>query len=158
VLRPKGGLLKKLVDYDPRTHIEEVRQALFDAGAGAIGDYDQCSYNTAGYGTFRPLDGANPAIGQVGEQERVEETKIEVIYAAQDERKLVVLMPVAYQYEEVAHQIFNIENSSSYVGSAVIGNLEEPLAASDFLAYLKARMNLHVTRQTKPLAQQISRV
>ena len=158
VLRPKGGLLRKLVVYVPRTHVEEVRQALFDAGAGAIGDYDQCSYNTAGYGTFRPLDGANPAIGQVGEQERVEETKIEVIYPAQAERKILVSMLAAHPYEEVAHQIFNIENSFSYVGSGVIGNLEEPMEESEFLAYLKEHMNLNVIRHTKTLGKKISRV
>ena len=158
ILRPKAGLLKKLVVYVPRTHVEEVRQAMFDAGAGAIGDYDQCSYNTAGYGTFRPLEGANPAIGELGNQERVEETKIEVIFPAQAERKILVAMFSAHPYEEVAHQIVGIDNSFSYVGSGVIGNLEEPMEESEFLAYLKEKMNLNVIRHTKTLGKKISRV
>src|SRR5690606_31670793 len=105
ILSPKSNLLKKLIVYVPRTHVEEVRNALFDAGAGAIGNYDQCSYNTVGYGTFRSLDGATPAIGQIGEQERVEETKIEVVYPAVKERAIVVAMYAAHPYEEVAYNI-----------------------------------------------------
>ena len=158
ILRPKAGFLKKLVVYVPRTHVEEVRTALFDAGAGSIGDYDQCSYNTAGYGTFRPLDGANPTIGKVGEQERVEETKIEVILPAQLERKILVSMLSAHPYEEVAYQIVGIENPHSYVGSGVIGNLKVPMSESDFLGYLKEKMNLNVIRHTQTLGKEISRV
>src|SRR5690606_35054579 len=79
VLSPKRQLLKKLAVFVPRTHVDTVRDALFEAGAGAIGRYDQCSYNTVGYGTFRAVEGANPAIGDIGLQERVEETKIEVV-------------------------------------------------------------------------------
>src|SRR5690606_19665451 len=77
---------------------------------------------------------------------------------AQAERKILVSMLAAHPYEEVAHQIFNIENSFSYVGSGVIGNLEEPMEESEFLAYLKERMNLNVIRHTKSLGKKISRV
>src|SRR5690606_35515457 len=104
---------KKLVVYVPRTHVDVVRASLFEAGAGQIGDYDQCSYNTAGYGTFRPLSGANPTIGQIGEQERVEETKIEVIFPVQLERKILVAMFASHPYEEVAYHIINLENTHS---------------------------------------------
>jgi hypothetical protein len=150
--------LKKLVVYVPRTHVEEVRQAIFDAGAGAIGDYDQCSYNTAGYGTFRPLEGANPAIGTVGDQERVEETKIEVIFPAQSERKILVSMLSAHPYEEVAYQVVGLDNPFLYVGSGIIGNLENPMDEMEFLAYLKDKMKLNVIRHTKTLGKKISRV
>jgi hypothetical protein len=147
-----------LVVYVPRTHVEEVRQAIFDAGAGAIGDYDQCSYNTAGYGTFRPLEGANPAIGTVGDQERVEETKIEVIFPAQSERKILVSMLSAHPYEEVAYQVVGLDNPFLYVGSGIIGNLENPMDEMEFLAYLKDKMKLNVIRHTKTLGKKISRV
>ncbi|SEG38767.1 Nif3-like dinuclear metal center hexameric protein [Sphingobacterium lactis] len=158
ILRPKAGLLKKLVVYVPRANVEDVRAALFEAGAGAIGDYDECSYNTAGYGTFRPLEGADPAIGKVGEQERVEETKIEVIYPAQLERKILVSMLASHPYEEVAYHIVAIENPHTYVGSGVIGNLIEPMEEREFLRYLKNRMNLQVIRHTETLGKPISRV
>ncbi len=158
ILKPKSGLLKKLIVYVPRTHVEEVRQSLFDAGAGAVGDYDQCSYNTAGYGTFRPLLGAKPAVGKIGEQERVEETKIEVIFPVHIERNILVAMLSSHPYEEVAYQILTIENAHYYVGSGVIGNLEEPMEELEFLAYLKEKMNLNVIRHTQILGKKINRV
>jgi len=158
VLDPKGGLLKKLTVYVPRTHVETVRNALFDAGAGAIGRYDQCSYNTVGYGTFRGLEGAAPTIGQVGTQERVEETKIEVVYPAVHERAVVVAMYAAHPYEEVAHNIVALENPLHSVGAGAIGNLPEPMAGRDFLAYLKERMRLDVIRHTQLPAAPLSRV
>src|SRR5690606_23021072 len=158
VLSPKSGLLKKLVVYVPRANVEEVRQALFDAGAGSIGDYDQCSYNTAGYGTFRPLEGANPTIGEVGAQERVEETKIEVIFPQQLERQVLVSMLAAHPYEEVAYHTIALDNNLQYVGSGAIGNLELAMEVQDFLAYLKEKLNLNVIRHTKLSDKKIQRV
>ncbi|MBD1428853.1 Nif3-like dinuclear metal center hexameric protein [Sphingobacterium litopenaei] len=158
ILSPKSGLVKKLVVYVPRANVEEVRQALFEAGAGSIGDYDQCSYNTAGYGTFRPLAGANPAIGEIGTQERVEETKIEVIFPAQIERQVIVSMLAAHPYEEVAYHTITLDNKLQYVGSGAIGNLAEPMDAQDFLAYLKDKLKLNVIRHTHLLDKKIARV
>ncbi len=158
VLSPKTGLLKKLTVYVPRTHVDTVRQSLFDAGAGYIGDYDQCSYNSAGYGTFRPLEGANPAIGSVGEQERVEETKIEVIYPAHIERGIIVAMLAAHPYEEVAHHIYTLDNKLQAVGAGVIGNLVTPQDGQNFLGFLKEELNIQVIRHTPLLDKPISRV
>ncbi|MCA5006593.1 Nif3-like dinuclear metal center hexameric protein [Sphingobacterium bovistauri] len=158
ILSPKSELLKKLVVYVPRANVEDVRQALFDAGAGSIGSYDQCSYNTSGYGTFRPLEGANPAIGEMGTQERVEETKIEVIFPSQLERQIVVSMLAAHPYEEVAYHAITIDNKLQYVGSGAIGNLEVPIEASAFMAYLKEKLNLNVIRHTKFSDKKINRV
>ena len=158
ILSPKSGLLKKLVVFVPRAQVEEVRQALFEAGAGAIGDYDECSYNTAGYGTFRPLEGADPVIGTIGVQERVEETKIEVIFPANIERNIIVAMLAAHPYEEVAYHTITLDNNLQYVGAGVIGNLENGIEASDFLAYLKEKLHLNMIRHTKLLGKKISRV
>ena len=158
ILSPKSGLLKKLSVFVPRTHVDAVRQSLFDAGAGHIGDYDQCSYNSAGYGTFRPLEGADPAIGEIGEQERVEETKVEVIYPAYLERQIMVAMLAAHPYEEVAHDIYALDNRLHTVGSGVIGNLTETQDGRSFLAYLKQKLNLHVIRHTALLDKPVQRV
>lgn len=158
ILSSKAGLLKKLVVYVPRMDVEAVRQALFEAGAGSIGDYNECSFNTAGYGTFRPLDGANPAVGTVGVQERVEETKIEVIFPSNIERQVVVAMLASHPYEEVAYHILSLDNTLPYVGSGVIGNLDEPMAPRSFLKYLKESLNLKVIRHTALLDKDIERV
>ena len=158
ILSPKSGLLNKLIVYVPRTDVEPVRQALFDAGAGHIGNYDQCSYNSAGYGTFRPLDGTTPTIGEVGSQERVEETRIEVAYPSHLERSIVVALLSAHPYEEVAYDIMTLENTSRHIGSGIIGNLQTPLSEKDFLAYLKEKLKLNVIRYTQFLGKEISRV
>lgn len=158
ILAPKQGLLKKLVVYVPRANVEDVREALFEKGAGHIGDYDQCSYNTAGYGTFRPLDGANPSIGEVGAQERVEETKIEVVFPAFKERDILVAMFAAHPYEEVAYHVVTLENTIRQVGSGAIGNLAEPMETTAFLGYLKDKLKLNVIRHTKLGNKPIERV
>lgn len=158
VLSPKRNLLKKLAVYVPRTHVEIVRNALFEAGAGSIGKYEECSYNTVGYGTFRALEGANPSIGKSGTQERVEETKIEVIYPDHKERSVLVAMYEAHPYEEVAHDIFLLDVPFAEVGSGAIGNLPSPMSEIDFLALVKDRLNLQVIRHTKFRNKPISRV
>jgi hypothetical protein len=135
-----------------------VRQSLFEAGAGHIGDYDECSYNTGGYGTFRPLEGASPTIGQIGEQERVEETKIEVVYPAHIERQILVAMLAAHPYEEVAYDIYALNNNLQTVGSGVIGNLSSPLDGQSFLRHLKEKLDVQVIRHTKLLNKPIERV
>ncbi|GHE29496.1 Nif3-like dinuclear metal center hexameric protein [Sphingobacterium griseoflavum] len=157
-LRPKTGLLKKLAVFVPRTHVDTVREALFSAGAGAIGNYDQCSYNTVGYGTFRPLPGAEPAVGDIGLQERVEETKVEVIYPAIKERAVLLAMYHAHPYEEVAHDVVSLANPLLAVGSGAIGNLPTPMRGEAFLAYLKEKLQLNVIRHTRLLDKPVSRV
>jgi len=158
VLSPKRQLLKKLAVFVPRTHVDTVRDALFEAGAGAIGRYDQCSYNTVGYGTFRALEGANPAIGDIGLQERVEETKIEVVYPQHKERDVLLAMYQSHPYEEVAHDIISLQNTLSTVGSGAIGNLPAPMMAEEFLAHLKQALRLKVIRHTALLNRPIQRV
>lgn len=158
ILKPKEGLLKKLVVYVPRAEVEQVRSALFEAGAGAIGKYDECSYNTVGYGTFRPQAGSNPTIGEVGMQERVEETRVEVVFPADRERAILLAMYNAHPYEEVAYDIIALANPLHQVGSGAIGNLRESMEAGEFLAYLKERLNLNVIRHTKLLDKKITRV
>jgi len=158
VLRPKKGLLKKLTVLVPKAQLEDVRIALFKAGAGALGQYDECSYNTAGYGTFRPLPGSKPFIGEQDKQQRVEETKIEVVFQNHLERKILVAMFAAHPYEEVSYQITALENPNQYVGSGAIGNLKQPMEAAEFFQYLKENLKLKVIRHTKTLDKPISRV
>jgi hypothetical protein len=159
ILESKTDVLRKMVAFVPRSHVEDVRQALFDAGAGKIGKhYDQCSFNTAGYGSFRPLKGAGPTIGEIDVQERVEETRIEVIYLKSNERKLLLALYEAHPYEEVAYDLFDIQNTATEIGAGMIGNLAEPMAELEFLAYLKDKLRLNVIRHTALLDKKVSRV
>ncbi|WP_223584036.1 Nif3-like dinuclear metal center hexameric protein [Sphingobacterium sp. GVS05A] len=159
ILESKPNVLRKMVVFVPRSHVEEVRTALFDAGAGQIGKhYDQCSFNTAGYGSFRPLAGSEPTIGEIGTQERVEETRIEVIYTRSIERKLLLALYEAHPYEEVAYDLFDLQNTTVEIGAGMIGNLPEPMDERDFLAYLKENLKLNVIRHTALLGRKVSRV
>ncbi|HWK58971.1 MAG TPA: Nif3-like dinuclear metal center hexameric protein [Parapedobacter sp.] len=156
ILSPKGDLLRKLVVFVPKGHVERVRAALFAAGAGSIGRYDACSFNTAGYGTFRAGEGAAPFVGQPGEHHREEEMRVEVIYPAINERAVLCGLFEVHPYEEVAYDIYRLQNNYQGVGSGLVGRLEKPMEESDFLALLKAQLGAKVIRHTalrgKPVA------
>ncbi|KAF0809353.1 hypothetical protein A167_01945 [Alcanivorax sp. S71-1-4] len=92
----------KLCFYVPATHVEEVKRAVFEAGAGRIGDYDCCAFQTLGEGQFRPLDGSRPFLGQQGQVERVAEYKVEMICLESQLRAALAALRLAHPYEEPA--------------------------------------------------------
>lgn len=100
----------KLVVFVPQTHLEKVRLAICDAGAGKIGNYDNCTFMSSGIGTFRPLEGANPKIGEVGKLERVGEARLETIVLEKDLKNVIDAMKKNHPYEEVAYDLFKLEN------------------------------------------------
>lgn len=148
ILSPKQNTLKKLAVFVPRSHVEQVRQSLFDAGAGQIGNYDECSFNAAGYGTFRAGQTAQPHVGEIGEQHREEETRIEVIFPAHLERNIILSMYEAHPYEEVAYDLYKLENVYREVGSGMIGNLPEAIAPVAFFELLKQNLGVKMIRHT----------
>jgi len=92
--------------YVPESHLDEVKAALFAAGAGKIGDYDSCCWQTKGQGQFRPLEGSAPYIGQTGKVETVEEYKLEMVCAAENVKAALVSMIQAHPYEEPAYDVY----------------------------------------------------
>lgn len=148
VLAPANNVLKKLIVFCPQENTEEVSQALFNAGAGNIGNYDECSFETEGKGGFRPNEKANPAIGKNGERENVYEHKIEVIVSAHQLSKVLAAMHKAHPYEEVAHDIIALENQNQYEGAGMIGELPEEIDATQFLTHVKEVFNCGVIRHT----------
>lgn len=98
----------KLCFFVPDSHVETVKQAVFAAGAGRIGDYDSCSWQTGGQGQFRPTDGANPFLGEVGNLERVEEWKVELVCADECIREALTALKQAHPYEEVAFDVWQL--------------------------------------------------
>jgi hypothetical protein len=97
---------RKLVVFVPADALEEVRDALFGAGAGRIGDYERCSWYAEGTGTFRPLPGAEPTIGAIGEEERVAELRLETVFPAERHDEVVAALRQAHPYEEPAFDIY----------------------------------------------------
>ena len=137
ILTPKKEMLRKLVTFCPIEHTENVRKALFEAGAGNIGNYDNCSFNTPGTGSFRGSEKANPFVGEKGKLHYEEEIRIETIYPVFLEETILKALFSAHPYEEVAYDIYRLENKSSREGAGMIGELEYETDESDFLNFLK---------------------
>jgi len=158
ILSPKKGLLHKLVTFCPRDHADEVRSSMFAAGAGQIGEYDQCSFNTGGMGTFRAGDKAKPYVGEKGKIHYEKEERIETIYPAHLEKVILAALIDSHPYEEVAYDLYSLENVHPLVGSGMIGELHKPMKEKDFLTHLKAVMKLSSIRYTHLLGKKVEKV
>lgn len=117
----------KLVVYVPDEDTQEVMEAVSRAGAGHIGNYSHCSFQTEGRGTFTPLSGANPTIGTVGKMEYVKETKLETIVPTRLLKTVIKAMEKAHPYEEVAYDILPLVNQTKAIGLGKIIELENPI-------------------------------
>lgn len=150
--------LKKLVTFCPKEYEEKVRTALFDAGAGHIGNYDSCSYNSEGYGTFRALDNTNPFVGKEGELHSEPETKIEVIYEGYNEPSVVKALLNAHPYEEVAFDCYSLTNIGGKAGLGVVGELNNEISEGDFLQNTKRILGVPCLKHSKELKKMIKKV
>jgi dinuclear metal center YbgI/SA1388 family protein len=119
--------LDKLVAFVPTSDAERLLDALADAGAGTVGDYERCAWTTTGTGTFRPLDGAQPAIGSVGSVERVDETRLEVVLPRERRSRVLRAMLAAHPYEEPAYDVLELATVDGRRGLGRVGELPSPL-------------------------------
>lgn len=158
VLSSKPGLLGKLITFCPAAKAGEVRQALFRSGAGNIGNYDECSFNSEGTGTFRASDAANPWVGKKNEQHREKEVKIEVIYPLHAERSLVQALRKAHPYEEPAFDLVPLRNTNTQVGAGIVGELKKSQDERLFLNHVKQVFSTGCIRHSPLLGKKIKRV
>jgi len=158
ILSPRKDLLRKLVVYVPKENAEELKESLFNVGAGKIGNYKNCSFQTYGEGSFLPLAKAIPTIGEIGTQETVEELKIELVFPKDIENSLINEMKKTHPYEEVSYQIYTIENALQDVGSGIVGELDHEISTLEFLNKLKSVMKTDCIRYTKIVKDTIKRV
>jgi dinuclear metal center YbgI/SA1388 family protein len=158
VLLPKENTLQKLVTFCPVNHAEEIRKALFTAGAGAIGKYDECSFNVDGSGTFRAGEGSNPFVGEIGEQHMENETRIEVIFPSFLQKKIINALKESHPYEEVAYYIHELQNVQENVGSGLTGELATPVSEKELLEKLKSSFNLSIIKHTSFLEKPVTRI
>lgn len=158
ILKPKREILSKLVTFVPIDSAKEVAQAIFDAGAGEIGEYSGCSFQSKGYGTYTPSESSNPHKGQKGKPHEEEEVKIEVMVPAYLERKVLSALKKAHPYEEVAYFITKLENENQEVGAGMIGALDFEMDEKEFLTYLKKQMDLKIIKHTHLLGKPIKNV
>jgi dinuclear metal center YbgI/SA1388 family protein len=158
ILQTKSGLLKKLICFCPADKAEIVRDALFSAGAGKIGNYQNCSFNTQGDGTFKGNEHTNPYVGVPGQLHIELEIKIETIFPAYLEAHILTSLMMAHPYEEVAYDIIPLQNHWAQVGAGYIGNLEVAVNETDFLAHLKNVFNCGQIRHTALKGEKIKKV
>ncbi len=149
VLSFKENSLKKLFTFVPVNAAEKVRNAIFAAGGGQIGNYSECSFNAEGTGTFKPGNNTNPFVGKIGERHQEPEIKIEVIFPEWLENKIIQSLLLAHPYEEVAYDIISLDNNLSSIGSGIVGELKETASEVEFLQKLKKVFNLKIIKHTK---------
>ena len=158
VLIPQKNTIKKLTTYVPHTNAEEVRLALFNAGAGSIGNYENCSYNTEGYGTYQGNENSNPVVGEKGQLHTENETLISVIYEKHREKNILQALFNEHPYEEVAYEITPIDNFHQEIGIGMVGELSEEQNELDFLKYLGITMKAQGIRHSKLIGKPIKKV
>ena len=158
ILAPKKDLLRKLVVHVPREHVEELKESLFNVGAGKIGNYKNCSFQTYGEGTFLPMEKANPTIGENGVQRTLEEVKIEIVFPKDIETSIINQMKKTHPYEEVSYQIYILDNFFHDVGSGIFGDLDNEISSLEFLNKLKSVMKTECIRHTGLVKDTIKRV
>jgi dinuclear metal center YbgI/SA1388 family protein len=158
ILSPKENTLQKLFTFVPLDKAEQVRNAIFAAGGGHIGNYSECSFNTTGTGTFKAGEGANPYVGETGKQHQEDEIRIEVIFPSFLATKIIATLKAAHPYEEVAYDVVPLANTHQAIGSGIIGELTKPEEEKDFLARVKSAFNAPVIRHTPLLNKPVKKV
>jgi dinuclear metal center YbgI/SA1388 family protein len=154
ILQPKKQLLTNLVFFVPTAAKNKVLEAVFQAGAGRIGEYSDCAFSSAGLGQFTPSEKANPTLGQQGLPHEEAELRVEVILPSHLSGKVLSALKAAHPYEEVAYYLSNLENENQEVGAGMIGELAQPMTEEAFFSHLKASMNLTVIK-TSPLTSKL---
>jgi dinuclear metal center YbgI/SA1388 family protein len=158
VLLPKEGTLEKLVTFAPVEKAEEVRNALFKAGAGSVGNYDECSFNVDGSGTFRAGEGSDPYVGEIGKRHIENESRVEVVFPSFLESKIIGTLKAAHPYEEVAYYVQALRNTQDGVGSGLIGELPADVSETELLTLLKSAFHLSVIKHTPFLNKPVRKI
>ena len=158
ILLPKQHTLMKLIVFVPVAATEKIRQALFEAGGGHIGNYSECSFKSNGLGTFKPEKDANPVQGELGKREEINEDKIEVIFPVYLKNNIINAMKQAHPYEEVAFDLVALSNELQTIGSGLVGELAEPLDELTFLQLLKKQFHLSALRHTPFTGKKVKKI
>lgn len=158
ILRPKKGGLCKLVVYLPQKALEAVDKALFEKGAGKIGNYSDCHFRSEGIGTFKPNIEANPLIGEAEKRSAISEYRVEYLVPVSKLKTVLVALETSHPYEEIAYDILPIENKNQDEGAGMIGELDNAQSEKDFLQELKTIFNCGIIRHTQLLNKSIKRI
>lgn len=158
ILIPKKDTIQKISTYVPTKNVKEVREALFNAGAGTIGNYSNCSFNKTGLASFKGNEFSNPTLGKKEELRFEEETQISLTFPKYKQNAVLEALFTTHPYEEVAYEITSLENSNQHIGMGMIGELENPMNEKDFLTFVKKTMQTQCIRHSKLIGMPIIKV
>ncbi len=158
ILLPQSGNIKKLTTYVPHSSAETLRNELFKAGAGNIGNYSNCSFNIEGKGTYQGNENSNPTIGKKGKLHIEPEIFLSVIFEKHLENNILNALFNNHPYEEVAYDIVSLDNTHQNIGMGMVGALEKEISSTDFLKLLKERFNLQSIRYSALSDKKIKKV
>jgi dinuclear metal center YbgI/SA1388 family protein len=158
ILIPKQNFIRKLVTYTTPENAEKLRNSLFDAGAGKIGNYENCSFNSIGNSTFQGNENSNPVVGKRFELVENQEIKIEVTFEKHLQNQILKALFSNHIYEEVAYEIYNLENQHQNIGLGMIGELENEMPEKEFLEFVKLKMQSPAIRHSEFLDKKIKKV
>jgi dinuclear metal center YbgI/SA1388 family protein len=158
VLSPSGNKLLKLITYIPESHIEAVRDKLFESGAGVIGNYDQCGFATSGTGSFRANEMAKPFAGEKGKIHFEKEIRFETILFSHLKEKVIKALLDAHPYEEVAYDLYALENKNAEIGLGCVGKFHNPVSENEFLKLVCSVFNAKGIRYSKLTGKSVGKV
>lgn len=158
ILIPQHGTIKKLTTYVPINDANNLRNELFKVGAGTIGNYEHCSFNIQGLGTYRGNDDSHPVKGKKGELHREEETQISITFQKHLESKILKSLFEHHPYEEVAFEVTTLDNYNQTIGMGMVGELENEMKTEDFLAFVKKKMNVAVIKHSHLHRKSVHRI
>ena len=158
VLSPVKNSLVKLVTYIPESHLEKVREAIFKAGAGVIGNYDQCGFTISGTGSFRGNENTKPFVGEKGKIHFEKEIRFETVLFFHLKEKVIKVLLEVHPYEEVAYDIYTLENNNVEIGLGCIGEFNDAMWEEDFLKLVSSVFDAKGVRYTKPTGKPVRKV
>jgi dinuclear metal center YbgI/SA1388 family protein len=158
VLSPLKGRVLKLVTFIPEDHLDSVRSAVFEAGAGVIGNYDSCGFVTNGSGTFRGNESTNPFVGEKGKLQVEREIRFETVLLSHLKEKVIKALLNSHPYEEVAYDIYSLENNNVDFGLGCTGELAEALNENDFLEKVRDTFGSGGIRYSKLIGRPVKKI
>ena len=158
ILIPKKETIKKLVTYVPKQHAIALKESLFKAGAGNIGNYENCGFSTEGVGSFKGTENSNPTLGKKGETHYEPEEQLHITFESAVEKDVINSLMENHPYEEVAYEITTLENFNQNIGMGMIGELEAEVSETDFLEFVKLKMGTPVIRHSQLCEKPIKKV
>jgi dinuclear metal center YbgI/SA1388 family protein len=158
ILLPKSGQLSKLYTYIPELEVESLKNNLFEAGAGQIGNYSECSFQVLGKGNYKGDEYSNPSVGEPNVRTQLDEVKIEFLFPSWLKNEVVNTLIQHHPYEAVAYEVISLDNDNQYVGSGLVAELPEAMEETGFLQMLQTSFNLSVIRHSPLLGKPIKKV